>query len=86
MINNKIHPIGWVILLMCAAAIYCLLLVIVRPFNYNWGIAGVGIIFGTFNIIYLSFIFIDNIYRRDSKIKECEKRKSWIEKVCEKGL
>jgi uncharacterized membrane protein len=87
MISTKdVSPICWAILLICAAIIYCLFLIIVKPFNYDWGIANIGIIFGTFDLIYLLFIFIDGIYHRDAKIKEMEKRKHWIEKVLEKSI
>lgn len=83
---EKIGFGGFVILFMCAAVTYCLLLVIFKPFNYDWGIAWIGIIFGTFDLIVLLFIYISGILYRDRQADENEKKKTWIERVCEKGI
>lgn len=48
---------GLAILFMCVAVTYCLLLVMFKPFDYNWGIAWFGIIFGTIDLI-VYFLFI----------------------------
>lgn len=83
---KDINPIGWIILFMCVGIMYCLLLIILKPFNNNWGIAWLGVIFGTLDLIYLSGLFISDIISNQKELNEIEARKTWIEKVCEKGI
>ncbi len=85
-IINDISFGGWLILFMSFAITYCLSLIIFKPFNYNWNLAWVGIIFGTFDLICFLFIYIRDIINRQKELNEREKQKTWIEKVCEKGL
>jgi len=66
---------GFAILFMCAAVTYCLLLVVFKPFNYNWGIAWVGIILGTIDLIVLLFIYISGILYKERALKEQKNRK-----------
>lgn len=84
--KKEINPIGWFILLMCVGVIYCLLLIIFKPFNNSWSMADLGVILGTFNIIWFLYLFIKNIMVRQKELNEIEVRKTWIEKVCEKGI
>jgi len=74
------------ILLVCAGIIYCLSLIIFKPFNYGWGVAWIGVIFGTFDLICLLYIYISNIIYRQKEMDKIEREKSWIDKALEKGI
>lgn len=83
---KEIGASEWIILLICAAIIYCLFLIILKPFNNNWNIAWMGVIFGTFDLICMLYIYINNIIYRDNELDKIEREKTWIQRVCEKGL
>lgn len=83
---EKIDTIGWLILFVCFGITYCLILLIFKPFDYDWGIVSPGIIFGTFDLIVLLYIYIRNIFYKEKELDEREKSKTWIDRVCEKGF
>lgn len=83
---DKINPIGWLILLVCFAITYCLLLIIFKPFNYDWNIAWFGIILGIFDLICCLYIFIMNVLNRQHELEEIKKQETLIDRVCEKGF
>ncbi len=83
---DKINPVGWMILFFSFSVVFCLLsLIFERGLNYN-GIAGFGVVVGTIDLIWFLYIFIEDILYREKEQCEREKQKTWIEKICEKGI
>lgn len=77
---------GWLILFCCFAVTYCLLLIIFKPFDYDWKYVWIGIIIGTFDLICVLFIYIGDIVNRQKELDKKEKQETWIDRVCEKGF
>ena len=80
--KNNIHPIGWAVLFMCISVTYCLLTFIFT----NLSIAIVGVVFGTIDLVVLTFIFINGIFTRDRELEEIELKKTWIDRALEKKI
>jgi hypothetical protein len=66
--------------------IYCAALLIYRPFGMEWGIAGVGIIFGVPNILYLSYLMVSRFINEKRELNKKYNEKTWIEKASEQKI
>ena len=80
--DERIKSIGWMILVACFAIIYCLVVLIFM----NWSIAIVGVIFGTFDLLFLTCWYITEIFQRQKELDEIESEKTWIDRALEKKI
>jgi hypothetical protein len=81
-VEQHIGFIGWLVLFSCGATMYCLAALIFLGMT----LAGIGILFGMFDLIVFTGWFIIDIHYRQKELDKIEANKSWIEKVLEKRI
>ena len=85
--TDDINPIvGLLILFMCCGVSFSLLVLIFKPIADGLNIAWFNVISGSSILILLTYIYINNIFYKQKELEEKEKRKTWIDRVCEKGF